>query len=254
MWDWIAKAHELKGLGSPFALVTVTGAKGSTPRDAGAKMIVLADGTFFGTVGGGQLERLVLDDARKALAGAISEPRRYPLCLRTGQCCGGSEEVFIEIVGLQPVLYLFGAGHVGRSLAETLVGTDFQVHVIDPRPEWLRLDELASGVVPHLEDPRSFIEAAEWDRDRTYVVVMTHDHQLDLEIVHEVCRRPARFVGLIGSATKWARFQQRLAALGSGPDEIARVRCPIGIGAFGKAPREVAISAAAQLLQIRHER
>lgn len=252
MWDWIAKAHELKMSGRAFALVTVTGAKGSTPRDAGAKMIVLGDGAFHGTIGGGQLERLVLDDARKALTSAISEPRTYPLCLRTKQCCGGSEEVFIEIVGVQPVLYLFGAGHVGRSLAETLHGTLFQVHMIDERPEWIDGEGMPTHVVLHRVDPRRFIETAAWNRDLTYVAVMTHDHQLDLEILHGIMQKPARFIGLIGSATKWARFQQRLTALGAGPDEIARIQCPIGIGIFGKAPREVAISAAAQLLTLHH--
>ena len=254
MWDWIAKAHELKSLGTPFALVTVTGAKGSTPRDAGAKMIVLADGSFFGTIGGGRLEQLVLGDARKALAAALSEPRNYPLCLRTGQCCGGSEEVFIEMVGVMPRLYLFGAGHVGRSLAETMQGTPFQVHMIDSREDWLQSQGMPSGVIAHVEEPKKFIEAALWDRDLTFVAVMTHDHQLDLEVLEQVCRKPARFIGLIGSATKWERFQQRLLALGLGPDEIARIQCPIGVGVFGKAPREVAISAAAQLLKIHHER
>lgn len=254
MWDWIGKAHELQARGVPFALVTVTGAKGSTPRDPGAKMLVEASGAFHGTIGGGKLELLVLDDARRALGQAVSEPRNYPLCFRTGQCCGGAEEVFIEIVGAGPVLYLFGAGHVGRSLAETLAGTPFQVHMIDERPEWLNPAILPQGVTKHLMSPSQFLQTAAFDRERTYVVVMSHDHQLDQDIIGEVIRRPARFIGLIGSATKWERFQQRLTALGAGPDELARVACPIGVGVFGKAPREVAISAAAQLLRLHHER
>lgn len=254
MWDWIGKAHELKTRGAPFALVTVTSTKGSTPRDPGAKMIVEADGHFHGTIGGGQLERLVLDDARRALSEAISKPRSYPLCFRTGQCCGGAEDVYIEIVGLGPILYLFGAGHVGRSLAETLVGTPFQVHVIDERPEWNDASALPQGVVRHVVEPRGFLEDATFDRERTYVVVMTHEHQLDQDLIGDVIRRPARFIGLIGSETKWQRFQQRLTAAGAGPDELARVACPIGVGVFGKAPREVAISAAAQLLKLHHER
>jgi xanthine dehydrogenase accessory factor len=222
-------------------------------------MIVLADGTFHGTIGGGSLERLVLEDARRALTQAISEPRRYPLCLKTGQCCGGSEEVFIEIVGLPPLLYVFGAGHVGRAVAETMAGTPFQVHMVDARPDWLAPawsegDGVPRHVVRHATDPLAFVETELWDRSRTHVAVMTHDHALDLELVHRIATRPARFIGLIGSATKWARFKQRLGALGAGPDEIQRIHCPIGIATFGKAPKEVAISVAAQLLTLHHER
>jgi len=79
-WDWIPEAFSLRAADTPFALVTVVAHKGSVPRGAGAKLIALADGRFFGTIGGGRLEQLVLEDARRALEQALSEPRRYPLC------------------------------------------------------------------------------------------------------------------------------------------------------------------------------
>jgi xanthine dehydrogenase accessory factor len=252
-WAWLEKAGELARAGRPFALVTVIQVRGSAPRGAGAKLIVEADGTFYGTVGGGHLEEAVLEDARKALMEAQSRPRQYPLCLRTGQCCGGAVETFTEIIGVGPHLYLFGAGHVGQSLAQTLAGTPFTVHTIDPRPEWGGSASLPAGVIKHVCDWRSFVATAPWDRQRTYVAVMTHDHALDLEIIADVVVRPARFIGLIGSTTKWDRFRHRLAAQGVAPDELARVRCPIGIGALGKAPREVAVSIAAQLLALHHD-
>jgi xanthine dehydrogenase accessory factor len=249
LWDWLRKAGELDAAGVPFALVTVVDVKGSAPRAAGAKLIVTASGDWYGTVGGGQLERLILDDARKALDQAISAPRRYPLCLRTGQCCGGAVDVFIEIVGLGPLLYVFGAGHVGQALCSTLAGTPFTVHVIDERPEWREHPGLPAGVRRHGEGWRAFLDAATWDAERTYAAVMTHDHQIDLDIVHALLAKPARFLGLIGSATKWQRFQQRLAGLGAPPQAIARLHCPIGRPTGGKAPREVAISVAADLLE-----
>ena len=252
MWDWLSKAKELRDAGQPFALVTIVGVKGSTPRDAGAKLLVERDGSFHGTVGGGQLEQLVIQDAVAALAEAVSRPRHYPLCFRTGQCCGGAVESFIEIVGVGPRLYLFGAGHVGRSLCQTLAETPFTVHLIDERDAWVSSPEIPTGVVRHAQPWHEFVQEAAWDKERTYVAVMTHEHALDLAIIRDVIERPARFIGLIGSVTKWDRFRQRLAALGANEDMMGRVHCPIGSGRFGKAPREVAISVAAQLLELHH--
>lgn len=245
-WDWIAKCVDLAATRAPYVLVTVIGIKGSTPRAPGAKMIVAGDGAFFGTIGGGQLEQLLIEDARKILGEAVARPRSYPLCFRTGQCCGGAVEAFFEIMNVGPTLYLFGAGHVGQSLCETLAGTPFDVTVIDPRPEWT--DRLPPGVRRCGGDWREFVASAVWNQDLTYVAVMTHDHALDLAVVADVIKRPARFIGLIGSQTKWERFRQRLAAEGADADLVARVHCPIGVALLGKAPREVAISTAAQLL------
>lgn len=260
-WSWIEKAGELSAQGLPFALVTLIACKGSAPRAPGAKMIVTlggsgdgkGPGTFYGTIGGGRLEELVIEDARKCLAEAVSRPSNYPLCFRTGQCCGGAVEVFVEIMGVGPMLYLFGAGHVGQAVCQTLQGTPFTVHVIDQRTEWTQHADLPVGVVRHEEPWTDFVRSARWDKSRVYVAVMTHDHQLDLDIVRDVIERPARFIGLIGSETKWNRFRQRLAAASASDDAVARVHCPIGLPIGGKAPREVAISVASQLLQLHHE-
>jgi xanthine dehydrogenase accessory factor len=252
MWNWLAKAHELDVRGETFALVTVVATKGSTPAAAGAKMIVTASGECHGTVGGGQLEAQVIADARESLARALNAPHKYPLCSRTGQCCGGTAEVYIEIVALHPELYLFGAGHVGTALAQVLEGTAFRVHVVDQRRDWLDAPAMPASVVRHALDYRDFFARAPFSAERTFVAVMTPDHQLDLEIVHAALERPTRFLGLIGSATKWARFRQQLAAMGDGPERLARVHCPIGVAALGKSPREVAVSIAAQLLGEAH--
>lgn len=251
-WNWIAEASRLQEQGLPFAIATVTGVKGSTPREPGAKLIVTSE-RFFGTVGGGQLEQLVIEDGRKMLHEAVAGAGRYPLCFRTGQCCGGSVDVHYEIIGAGPQLYLFGAGHVGQAICQTLVGTPFQVHLIDSRQEWLEHPDLPMGVVRHHVDPLQFVANATFDRQRTYVAVMTHDHAVDFDIIHAVVDKPARYIGLIGSQTKAARFKQRLQAVGLEPDAVGRMVCPIGIDVGGgKAPREIAISVAAQFLQLQH--
>lgn len=248
-WDWIGKLEELRRGDTPVAIVTVTQVQGSAPRETGAKMLVLEDGTFFGTIGGGNLESQATREARDCLRSGTSRVSRYPLGAKVGQCCGGVVDLLIESVNVGPRLYLFGAGHVGQALSRVLDGTAFRVHVVDERDEWLLSPRLPDSVVRHHEDWEDVVERAAWD-ERTYAAVMTHRHDLDEEIIAALVRKPARFIGLIGSDAKWTRFRQRLANRGYSEAELSRVKCPIGIATLGKAPQEVAISFAAELLSL----
>lgn len=248
MPDWLTAIQQLKKKGSPAALVTISEVAGSAPREVGTKMVVSAT-EFWGTIGGGNLEKLVLEDARKALLLHEPQKRRYPLGAKAGQCCGGLVEVFIEVFPVLPKLFLFGAGHVGQAICQTLEGTAFEVHLVDERREWILHEAIPPSVVRHACDWEDFLAEAEWDAKRTYVAIMTHEHLRDEAILREVLRKPSRYLGLIGSEAKWRRFEARLKSRGFSEEELSRVKCPIGIGRFGKSPREVAISFSAQLLQ-----
>lgn len=252
MWDWIHKLVELKQSGTRCVMATVTKVIGSAPREMGAKMIVLEDGEFWGTIGGGKLESLVLEDAKRKFEDNVSQTKTYPLCIRAGQCCGGSVEVFLEVIGNGPHLYLFGAGHVGQAVCKTLVGTPFTVHVIDEREEWIDASELPASTIRHQQTWQDFVAKAEWDSEKTYVAVMTYLHDMDLAIISDVIKRNAKYVGLIGSKTKWDRFRLRLKNMEASTDLVEKVRCPIGLPTGGKAPQEVAISIAAELLKIHY--
>jgi len=254
VWDWIGKLREVADGGDEAALVTVTSVAGSTPAALGAKMIVLGDGSFSGTVGGGHLEKLVLGDAAACLGAGASKNFRYPLGATAGQCCGGVVEIFIEVLAARPRLYLFGVGHVGSAVARMLEGTPFRVHAIDEREDWLGSSKLPASLRRHPEPWDVFLASASWDETRTYVAIMTHRHDLDQDILEKVLDKPSRYVGLIGSGTKWNRFQSRLAERGVSPEKLARVRCPIGLDVGGKAPQEVAVSVCAELLQVHHGR
>ena len=165
-WDWVTKAHELQQGTSPFAIVTIVDRKGSAPRDVGAKMIVTED-DFFGTVGGGQLESQVIEHGRECLKQAVTERQKYPLCLRTGQCCGGAVETLVEIMGIGPELYLFGAGHVGQAICRALQGTPFRVHLVDERSEWIHHRDLPPSIVRHQVPWQEFVSRIDWDRHRS---------------------------------------------------------------------------------------
>lgn len=253
-WNWIALLEELRLAGTPCVSVTVTQCTGSTPREIGAKMVVLPGGKFHGTIGGGHLEQLALEDAAKALTAGASTSIRYPLGAKTGQCCGGIVELLFEVLNTGPRLYLFGAGHVGQAICRTLEGTPFAVHVIDEREEWIGSPELPKSAVRHAAEWEDFVADATWDAARTYVAIMTFRHDLDERILEVLIRkkRPLRYLGLIGSRSKWERFKQRLAARGVTEEELAQVHCPIGLPIGGKAPQEVAISLSAELLKIHY--
>lgn len=256
------KAQGLLSEGRAVALVRVISARGSAPREEGAMMLVTDNG-ISGSVGGGTLEWKAMAEAQRLIrSGGRRSVVRYALGPDLGQCCGGQvelETVLLDGESLQEVqqsetevaraIYLFGAGHVGRSLVLVLAQTDYRIIWCDPRrgafpsavPRnvTLRADADAAGVLADV--PRG-----------TIVLVMTHSHALDLAIVDASLRNPAvAATGLIGSATKRARFERRLGEAGVAADRIAALICPIGIaGIRSKRPEAIAISTAAQLVAL----
>lgn len=254
MWNWVPALEQYRKQGQPLALVTVTQCTGSTPRETGAKMIVLPDGRFQGTIGGGHLEELAIKDAIQLIGKNESQTIKYPLGAKTGQCCGGVVELLIEVMNAGPHLYLFGAGHVGQAVARTLVGTPFTVHAIDEREEWVMSPQLPNEIVRHACEWDDFVDDAIWDQEKTYVAVMTHRHDLDQDIIEAMIKKNIRYVGLIGSRSKWERFKQRLTLKGVAEADLSRVKCPIGIDVGGKAPQEIAVSVAGELLKTHYGR
>jgi xanthine dehydrogenase accessory factor len=253
--------------GEDAVLVRVAASQGSVPREAGAWMLVFAT-DFIGTVGGGHLELQAIEEARRRLAGAGGEPvLRYPLGPSLGQCCGGVVQLSFERVGAADAagliarlqtpripVALFGGGHVGRALVGALGPLPFAVRWIDSRDE-IFPQVLPANVQCEHSDP---VQAAVADLAAgSHVLVMSFSHAEDLDIVAACLKRQqARgdlpFIGLIGSKTKWATFRHRLEERGVSKQELGQVTCPIGLaGIKGKQPEVIAVSVAAQLLQLR---
>lgn len=261
MGPWLRALTELERDGEPAVLVTVVSARGSTPREAGCKMVVTA-GTQYDTIGGGNLEFTCAEIARAMLDSRAEGPllRDFPLGPELGQCCGGHVTVLFE--PLRPwILHvaLFGAGHVGQALVALLKGLRVRVTWIDTRADLIARAPAARAPAAgasaniqmrHTNDPAR--EVAELPAG-TLVLVMTHAHQMDFDVVAAALPRgDLAGVGLIGSDTKRVRFVRRLARLGLSPEAIGQLICPIGItGISGKLPAEIAISVAAQILRIR---
>jgi len=248
-----------------IALVEVARARGSTPREAGAYMLV-SPTAIHGTIGGGQLEFMAIDHARQIIgpAGTVQDLMLdIPLGPEIGQCCGGRVEVLIRLVDdalkaelLQaaeaedvrlPSVYVFGGGHVGQALAGSLALLPVKATLVETRGEAIR--GLPQGVETRLTSvPEEMVRMAP---PGAAFVVLTHDHALDFMIVAEALRRrDAAYVGMIGSKTKRATFRNWfLKTAGGAEEDCERLVSPIGGEAVrDKRPAVIAALAAAEIL------
>ncbi|HEV8107052.1 MAG TPA: xanthine dehydrogenase accessory protein XdhC [Burkholderiales bacterium] len=232
--------------------IRVVETRGSTPRESGTRMWVGAS-EIRGTIGGGNLEYTALKIAREMLlSGETERQRRFVLGDALGQCCGGNTTLAFkraeEIEGEEDRfdVVLFGAGHVGKEVARILERVPCRLTWVDQRPEQFPSQTSAQVVI---EDEPIF--AVDEAPPGAFYVVMTHSHALDYEIVERALqRKDARFVGMIGSETKAAKLRSRLKTRRI---DASRLVSPIGLFKAGKHPAEVAVSAVAQLLQLRQE-
>lgn len=246
VWDTLVRWRAAR---RAFVLATVIETRGFTPRKAGARMLIAADATC-GTIGGGAIENEVLEAARRLLARGGAATLERHLTQQLGMCCGGAMTVHLERIELAPRLVIFGAGHVAKPLAAIAAGCGFAVRVVDARAEWARAERFPSAALER-RDPAAFARSFEPDGDE-FVVIATHDHAVDQQVVEHLLRRPLRFLGMIGSVAKQRKFALRLRARGFGDEDIARLRSPLGIPIGGHAPEEIAVSVMAVLIAVRH--
>jgi xanthine dehydrogenase accessory factor len=232
-----------------FVLATVIGTRGFTPRKAGARMLIAADGETCGTVGGGAIEHAVIEAARELLPrGGTARIERH-LTQELGMCCGGAMSVFLEVLAPAPELVVFGAGYIAKPLAAIAAGCGFDVTVVDGRPEWATGERFPTARL-RVEEPESVARSLETRGDE-YAVVVTHDHAVDQRVVQHLLRKPLRFVGMIGSVSKQRKFALRLRARGFADAEIARLRTPLGLAIGAATPEEIAVSVVGELVAVR---
>ncbi|HJP01538.1 MAG TPA: xanthine dehydrogenase accessory protein XdhC [Planctomycetota bacterium] len=253
--SWLGELAALRAAGTPCVIVVVARVSGSAPREVGARMIV-ADGCLaWGTIGGGNLELKAIEAARELIErpGARSVSVEYPLGQATGQCCGGAVTLFFEPFAWRARrVVIFGAGHVAQALGALAGHLAAEVLLIDPRTP--------AEIQPTLPaDPAFELLSVDAPEDEiadlpatAAVLVMTHSHALDQELVEHALRReePFAYLGMIGSERKWQRFRSRLSRKGVSEEALDSVRCPIGLTRSSKEPGAIAISTAAELLEV----
>lgn len=249
----IQRYTELALAKRPFVAVTLVDAHGSTPSDAGSKMIVTPSGLNHGTVGGGRVEAKAIEVALGMLnspsGGGGTKFVDWNLKADVGMTCGGRVRLYFESVnvGVWPIV-IFGAGHVTQALAKLLAELPCAVTCIDPRVEWLsRLPE--SVATRCVESPADEVAGLS---DEAFVLCMTRGHRSDFPVLQRVFElgRAFPFLGVIGSQAKAAVLRRELLGVGIAEDAIA-FRCPVGLPIGSNHPAEIAVSIAAQLLEVR---
>jgi xanthine dehydrogenase accessory factor len=275
-------AGALAKAGVRHVCVTVTATKGSTPRNAGAKMLVgigaapdlaeidegilgdagCAGGTggagsisvpepgvwVVGTVGGGQFEQLAIDEAMMHLRARTCGAQKFTLGADADQCCGGVVELYYDYVGYDQRIIIFGAGHVSFELARLLMPAGHEVTIVDDRPQWNSDARFPLACARREGSWEKGVALAHREPAQTLVCILTYSHDTDFDLLRSLLTTPPAFVGLIGSKSKRACLLGRLVATGIAPEVVSLVECPVGVGDCGKEPALVAISIAARLL------
>ncbi len=246
IYDSIA---ELKKSGEGFVVATVVEAKGSTPRDAGAKMLIRKNGSVLGSIGGGAIEKIIIEEALKL----FSAPKATTLHYNLGELkmqCGGKMTLFLEPVIPSPQLLIFGAGHIGFALAQVADILGYRIVVIDNRPEFAVHERFPMAQQIIAGDYMQAFESLQFD-DTSHIVIVTHKHLHDEAILQKCVDQPFCYLGMIGSRTK---VQKALAALKENrvdPQTIKRIHSPIGLAIGAQTPEEIAVAVAAEMIAIR---
>lgn len=236
--------------GEASVLATVVESAGSSPRKAGAKMLVRGDGTIVGSVGGGRVELETLAAAREVLASGAPRTLSFTLTEEQGHVCGGRLLVYVEPTALPPRLIVIGAGHVGTAVTSVAKFAGYRVLVADERPEYADPARLPEAAAVFAGDPGAALEYFGVGAD-TAVVITTTGFEQDFAAVRAALATPARYIGVIGSSRKREVLHQTLGAEGYGPEALSRVTIPVGLPLGGDTPAEIAVSIVAQLIQVR---
>jgi xanthine dehydrogenase accessory factor len=244
--------QRLRQSGEPGVLATVTAVRGSSPGALGAKMLITADGHTTGTVGGGCVDGQVYAEMAEVIS--TETPRTLTIDLTEsddpehGLICGGSVEVFLEPI-LTTHLVVCGSGHIAHALAPLARRLDFQVTVIDDRAQFLNEERFPECrlVLGEFGDVLGEFKAPA----HAFVAVVTRGHRHDQECLEWALGQRARYVGLVGSRAKIRKILLRAQEQGFDPDELEKIRSPIGLDIGAVTVDEIAVSIAAELVAVR---
>ncbi len=247
-------AADLQKREERFAICTIISAQGSTPRHVGSKMLLGENGEFFGTVGGGELEHRVLDEARLAIEDGI--PRKLSYSMTDPErgdpgVCGGQLEVFVEPYVPAPKIIIIGGGHVGKAVAHLAKWLGFRVAISDDRPEYCtpEMNPDADEFFP--------VEMAELPQHvainrQTYLVLTTRGTATDIPGLPVLLGTRAAYIGIIGSKRRWLTTVEGLKKQGVSEDAIARIHSPMGLELNAETPEEIAVSIMAEIMMLRN--
>ncbi len=256
MSNFYEEVLKLIALGQKGAVATIINTTGSTPREAGAKMLIREDGSIWGTVGGGCLEARVWQEARKIMQ--EEKPRILHLDLTgkeaedLGLICGGVMDVYIEPVLPPPRVFIFGGGHISLYLAKLTSMVGFQVTVIDDRPEFASKERFPEADEVIAEEFSSIFRRLKINLG-SYVVIVTRGHTYDQEVLEWALKTKAKYIGMIGSRKKIQTIYKNLQEKGFPAEDFLRVHAPIGLDIGALTPEEIAVAIVAEMIAVRRK-
>ncbi len=253
MLDIYEEIARINAAGEEAALVTVVSASGSTPREVGAKMLVRADGSILGTIGGGSIEAKAIEQALGAIR--QGQPRQFHFNLtdqegELGMICGGDTDIFIEPILPAPVLYIFGAGHISLSLAKIGQLLGFRIAVIDDRAEFANIQRFPEAEIVLAEEFSTAFSKIKINK-ASHIVIVTRNHQYDELVLELALKTEAKYIGMIGSKTKNKAIFAHLLAKGIPQEQLDKVHAPIGLEIHAQTPEEIAVSIMAEVIKVR---
>jgi len=247
------KLAEVKRAGTPAALAIVIRTQGSVPRKPGTKMVILKDGEIFGTLGGGDLENNIIQEAIAAIGQGTPRIASFVLDMEKGKLdmmCGGTVEVYIEPLLPPEKLIIFGAGHITRSLAPMMKKIGFQVFVVDDSPDFLKEEYFPDIEDVRMEDMEVFASRLPSDNN-TYIVVLSRGFSRDKAILRQLLKKDFRYIGMIGSKRKMESIIKELKEEGIPDAAFSAIRSPVGLDIGAEAPEEIAISIAGEIIAVK---
>lgn len=309
--------------GHPFVMSSVLATRGSMPRHASARMVLLADGSFIGTIGGGRIEMMAQERSQKVMSGERGNSIEWLTHAKTKMACGGdalvsvrhsfpakqelhilkdeilgclkegkpflleedwsdpadvkittveldelpaddkrasadvpvwdeTTKLYSEPMGADPKAFIFGAGHVGHALTPVLASVGFKVIIMDDRPDLSKPEDFPQAekvLVGDFKKLNDYVHIT----PRDYVVVLTHGHKGDIDVLEQALKNHPAYAGCIGSRSKAAFARQTLIERGCDPTDVQNIHLPIGEDILAVTPSEIAISIAAQMIECRAE-
>jgi len=251
--SFFSRLADLEQKGKPVALCTVVRATGSVPRHAGSKMLVFADGSIEGSIGGGEMEGRVIAAARQTLSDGEAQVLSFSLSDPSQGdpgVCGGEVEVFVDPIGTRPMLIVFGGGHVGKAVIHLARWLGFRTVVADDRPEFASPDAIPYAE-EHLVCALSELPQRVTINGQTYLVLTTRGVPVDVEGLPALLDSPAAYIGVIGSRRRWETAAAELEAKGVPREKLDRVTSPMGLELNAETPEEIAVSILSEIIRNR---
>jgi len=239
--------------GQPVVLATIVATNRSVPRHAGTKMLVYPDGRLTGTVGGGEMESRVIEEARAAFGSRRPQLLDYALldpARGDPGVCGGEVQIYLEPYMPAHTILVVGGGHVGRAIVDLADWLGYRTVVIDDRPERMTEAEMPNAgqrLVGSMTDVLADLAVTE----DTSVAVVTRSVDKDAEAIPLLLDTPARYIGVMGSERRWREVQSKLAEAGLDPTRLERVHAPIGLDINAETLEEIAVSILSEIIRLR---